>query len=184
MALACASALWSCDSQDTASTQTSVGDSVGEQGTAEELPQEELAAIYAGLTGLVAEARTEDVWKRFGAEGASMSISDNRLIVNASGDEANLRLPAFAAGKQFILQVIIDSPVETVAQLFYLVKGQTKYREGQSQVAPLTVGRNVIYFRVDPPDVIDPMRFDPSAAPGEYTIESMTAMGLPAIDNP
>ena len=108
----------------------------------------------------------------------------DRLVVYAAGDDASLILPRFAAGKRFIVQVVINSPVETTAQLYYLTNGQTKYRESQSQIAKLVPSRNVVYFRVDAPNVIDPIRFDPSAAPGEYTIESMTAMGLPRGGTP
>ena len=174
-----ASALWSCDSRERTSSTSPAVDEVVEPGTPAEPSQEELAATFSTLSGLVAEARTEDVWRRFGVKRASVSVVENRLMVNATGDDAALILPPFAAGKAFMLQVILNSPVDTRAQLFHLVKGQTKYRDGQSQIAPLKAGRNVIYFSVNAPDVIDPLRFDPSAAPGEYTIERMTAMALP-----
>ena len=174
-----AGAVWSCDQGDTPPPATGAASDAPEQGTAEELSQEDLEATYATLTGLTAEARTEEVWKRFGAQQAAVSVVDNRLIVNATGDNPTLTLPPFVTGTRFIMQVVINSPVETVAQVYYLRKGQTKYKESQSQVAGLSPGRNVIYFRLDAPDLIDPVRFDPAEAPGEYIIESMTAMGLP-----
>ena len=169
----------SCESRQEAAPGAAAEDA-GEAGTPMELPQEELAADYATLTGLVAEARTDAIFQRFlPQQQASVAAVGNRLTVTALGDDPVLLLPPFASGKRFMIEAVVNSPVETTAQLFYLTTGQSKYRDGQSQIAPLKPGRNVIYFRVDALNVIDPIRFDPAQVAGEYTIDSMVAMGLP-----
>ena len=104
---------------------------------------------------------------------------ENGIKVTSSGDDPQLFLPTFAKGKQFILQVVIQSPVVTPAQLFYLLQGQSSYLEEQSFLLPLKPGKNTIYYRLDSPSLIDPLRFDPSAAAGDYIIESITAKALP-----
>ena len=68
-----------------------------------------------------------------------------------SSDDPQLILPPFAEGKQFILQVVIQSPVDTLAQLFFLLQGQSSYLEDRSYMVPLKPGKNVIYFRLDSP---------------------------------
>lgn len=111
---------------------------------------------------------------------ATLSVADNRLVVNATGGDSAIFLPPFAAGKRFLVQIILDSPADTAAQLFYLVSGQAAYTEARSQIVALTKGRNVVYFQVAEPNVVDPIRFDPGALPGTYTIESMVARALPS----
>ena len=179
-------ALMSCDSHDATSagkgspsagaagidTDTSGGDPVA-------LSQEELAAEYATLTGLVAEGVDANVWRLFRAQQqAKLSFSGSRLVVTATGDNPVLILPAFATGQRFILEAVIESSNVTSAQLYYLTSGQRKYSEDQSQVVELKPGHNVVYFRIDDPNVVDPLRFDPASSPGTYTIERMTARGL------
>lgn len=110
----------------------------------------------------------------------TMSVADNKLTLTATGDDAGLILPPFAAGKRFIVEATYDSPADTMAQLFYKTSGQKDYSEANSQAASVKAGRNVIYFRVDAPNIIDPLRFDPGAVPGVYVLESMVARGISA----
>lgn len=180
-----AGAIWSCDSHDSASprgpaaapttieTDTSGGEPVV-------YAQSELASDYATLTGLVAEAVTGGVWRQFRAQQqATLSVAGDRLVVKATGDNPVIILPAFAAGQRFIIEAVIESENATSAQLYYLTPGQTKFSEDQSQLVDIKAGLNVVYFRIDDPNVIDPLRFDPASKPGTYTIERMTARGLP-----
>ena len=39
----------------------------------------------------------------------------------------------------------------------------------------LKPGANVVYFDLDQPNLIDPLRLDPAAAPGDYVINSIVA---------
>jgi len=103
--------------------------------------------------------------------------SDNGLKIVAKGDDPAILLPTFAMGKRFMLQVTIDSSTETGIQLFYMIRGDKTYHEGQGAIYPLKKGKNVIYFKVDQ-DVVDPVRLDPSYTQGEYTIESIIAHAI------
>jgi hypothetical protein len=80
--------------------------------------------------------------------------------------------------------VVIQSRVDTSAQLFFLLQGQFGYLERQSYLVPLKPGKNLIYFRLDSPSLIDPLRFDPAARPGNYIIESITARPIPDSATP
>jgi hypothetical protein len=187
LALICALAMWSCDSQDptnngaaTPARAPSAVETDGSAGDAVVIPQEELASEYATLLGLVAEASSAQVWQQFRAQQqAKLSVTANQLIVNATGDNPVIILPGFAANQRFIIEAVINSSNETSAQLYYLTPGQTKYTEDQSQIVQLKPGRNIVYFKIDDPNVIDPLRLDPASTPGTYTFERMTARGLP-----
>lgn len=177
--IALALALASCDRAPEAPP---TAEAPAPQGTPATFSQDELAAMYPSLSGLVAEARTSDVWKRFNAtQQANLTVADNRLQIEATGDNPIIILPAFGAtGHRFLIETIIESPTATTARMFYMVKGQTQYYDAQSQVVALQPGRNVVYFRFEDRNIIDPLRLDPGAAPGTYVIESMRAMELPA----
>jgi hypothetical protein len=41
--------------------------------------------------------------------------------------------------------------------------------------------KNVIYFRLHSPSLIDPLRFDPAAHPGNYIVESIMARATPIL---
>ncbi len=147
------------------------------------LSQDELAANYSTLTDFIIEVRKDAGWKKFRAEKQAMLITgDNRLRIQATGDDPVIILPGsglVAGVKRFMVEVVIESPAETHAQLYYLAKGQTKYMERNSQIAPLKPGRNIIYFRVEDPNLIGPLRLDPGATAGLYVISSMNVMALP-----
>jgi hypothetical protein len=186
LALSAAAAMWSCDSHDSApKTAVQPPPVVANSDTLEGEPvvmsQEELASEYATLGGLVAEANSGTVWRQFRAQQqATLSVTGERLVIKVTGDNPVVILPNFARGQRFILEAIIDSENVTTAQLYYLTPDQKKYSEDQSQLVELKTGRNVVYFKVDDPAVIDPIRFDPASTPGTYTIERMTARALPA----
>jgi hypothetical protein len=111
-------------------------------------------------------------------EQVVLTPSENGLKIVSSGGDPQLILPPFAEGKRFILQVVIQSPVDTTAQLFFLLQGQSSYLEDKSYTVPLKPGKNVIYFRLDSPSLIDPLRFDPAVHPGNYIIDSITARAI------
>lgn len=152
----------------------------GEGGTPAVFSQEELAETYASLTGFIAEAQSDKVWSQFRAQQqATIMTVDNSMRIEVTGDKPVLIAPAFAAGKRFIVEAVMDCPADTTAQLYYLTKGQASYTEGHSQKVQLKRGRNIVYFRVDLPNLMDPLRFDPATTPGVYLVRSMNAMALP-----
>jgi hypothetical protein len=148
-------------------------------GTTLVIPQEGLASAFDASPTLVFSAKTGAEFARIkGKEQVVLTPSENGLKIVSSGDDPQLILPPFAEGKQFILQVVIQSPVDTVAQLFFLLQGQSSYLEDKSYMVPLKPGKNIIYFRLDSPSLTDPLRFDPAALPGNYIIESITARAI------
>jgi hypothetical protein len=56
-----------------------------------------------------------------------------------------------------------------------MLRDAPTYTETHSQLFPLIKGRNVVYFRVNQPDLIDPVRLDPAFNAGDYKIESIAA---------
>lgn len=155
------------------------------QAAAAVIPQEQLAAEFNASQKVLFLAKSgTELAKIKSNPQATLTPLDNGLKVTSSGDDPQLFLPPFAEGKQFILQVVIQSPVDTSAQLFFLSQGQSSYLEGQSYLIPLKPGKNVIYFRLDSPSLIDPLRFDPATHPGDYVIESITARAIPNSATP
>lgn len=143
-------------------------------------PQDELRETFATLPNLLAEAKTQAVFGQFHAiRDVQLTSVGDTLRVTATGNDPQMLLPAFVQGQKFVIEATLTSPAATTMQIFYLRKGQTSYNEGQSQSAALVPGRNVVYFRFDAPDIIDPLRVDIGATAGDYLIESMVARTIP-----
>ena len=145
------------------------------------LPQDELAAAFnASSNNIFAATRGPELEKLKATQQCVVSPVENGLKMTATGTDPNLLLPDFAAGKRFIIQVIIDSPADTPVEVYWLVQGAKAYDEGHAQISPLKKGKNTVYFRIDEPNVVDPIRFDPGGAAGDYVIESIIARSLKA----
>ena len=141
-------------------------------------PQKQFEAEFNASSEIIFEAKTStDLAKCRALQQCELRPSDNGLKIVARGDDPAILLPNLAIGKRFVLQVTIDSSTETGIQLFYMMRGDKTYHEGQAAIYPLKKGKNVIYFKVDQ-DVVDPLRLDPSYTLGEYTIESIIARSI------
>ncbi len=148
-------------------------------GTTLVIPQERLASAFDASPTLVFSATTSAEFARINGNGqVVLTPSEKGLKIVSSGDDPQLILPPFAEGKRFILQVVIQSPVDTTGQLFFLLQGQSTYLGDKSFEVQLKPGKNVIYFRLDSPSLVDPLRFDPGFLPGNYIIESITAKAI------
>lgn len=140
-----------------------------------------LAAAFNASSENLFEAKTSaDLLKCRALQYCELLAVADGLKVIAQGNDSAILLPPFAEGKRFILQVIIDSPVDSGIQLFHMVRGQKEYGESKAAMCPLEKGKNTIYFKVEDGNVIDPLRLDPSFKPGEYTINSILARAIPA----
>lgn len=180
--IAAAATLSSCgDSSqpdEQATTQQTTADAPGTPPPA--LPQSELRDLFNSAPNLLAEARTQDVFQRFRAVNqARLTAEGNSLRISATGPSAQVLLPPFIQGKTFVLEATLTSPADGTMRVYYLRRGQSAYTEAQSQTAPLVSGTNVVYFRFDTPDMVDPVRVDLETAPGDYVIQSMVARALP-----
>jgi len=179
----------SCDNPPSATASPAPDNSLVSAATASAAPaapadpaltQSELAQIFERANNVLAEAKTAGVFTQFRAgQQAQLTPTGDQLRVTASGDDPQVLLPAFIQGKQFIIQAIVESPTDTVMEMYYLRRGASDYTKDRSQSAPLVQGRNVVYFRFNAPDIIDPLRMDVGAAPGVYTVDSMIARVLP-----
>ena len=177
-----AAALNGCGpSEDTSSNAsgtptTSASSPVATSVTQKPASQAELAAGFDSSTDTIFEARTAaDLMKLKPQQQLTVSAAPAGLKLSATGNDPKLILPPFIAGKRAILQVSITSPVATPIQLFYSLQDRPRLSEEQSQTVILKPGRNVVYFQLDQPQLIDPLWLDPAAAPGEYVIESIVA---------
>ncbi len=142
--------------------------------------QEVLAAAFNASSENLFEAKTgADLGKCRVFQQCELVPGDEGLKVIATGDDAAIYLPSFADNKRFILQVIIESPVDSGIQLFHMLRGQKEYQEAKAPIYPIKKGINTIYFRVDDAQTIDPLRLDPSFKSGEYTIKSIIARPIP-----
>jgi hypothetical protein len=139
-------------------------------------PQPELALAFAASTETIFEATTgEELAKMSVQQQAALSVVPAGLKITATGIDPSLLLPPFITGKRAILRVVIVSPVSTPIQLFYPLREQPAHNEEHSQMLMLKPGANVVYFDLDQPNLIDPLRLDPAAAPGDYVIKSIVA---------
>ena len=142
-------------------------------------PQVELAAAFDASTETILDLKSPgDLTRLKALRQVNLSAAANGLNITASGDDPSLLLPPFCEGKQSILQVVIDTPVDTPVQLFYAFRDHPGFNEAQSQTLALKKGRNVVYFQLDQGNLVDPLRLDPGASPGEYVIESVIARSM------
>jgi hypothetical protein len=143
--------------------------------------QEVLAAAFNASSETLFEAKTAaDLGKCRVFQQCELVAGDEGLKVIAAGDDAAMYLPSFAEDKRFILQVIIESPVDSGIQLFHMLRGQKEYEEAKAPIYPIKKGTNTVYFKVDDAKTIDPLRLDPSFKSGEYTIKSIIARPIAA----
>lgn len=162
--------------KDTAASDTSASPA-----KASEIPQAELATAFDASSENLFEAKTSaDLVKCRPLQFCDIVAVADGITVIAQGEDAAILLPPFAEGKRFILQVIIDSPMDSAIQLFHKLRGQKDYGETKAAMYPLEKGKNTIYFKVEDANVVDPLRLDPGFKPGEYTINSIVARAIPA----
>jgi hypothetical protein len=160
--------------------ETAASDTSAAPAKASEISQTELAATFNASNKNLFEAKTgSDLMKCQMLQQCELVATADGLKIIATGDDSAILLPPFAEGKRFILQVIIDSPVDSGIQLFHKLRGQKDYGEAKAPLCPLAKGKNTIYFMVGDGNVIDPLRLDPSFKPGEYTIISIVARAIP-----
>ena len=141
-----------------------------------EQSQAELAASFDSAGAILLEAKTADDFSKFQAlREATLAPTPTGLRVTSSGTDPQVLLPAFAQGQKFIVQIVIEAPFDTPCQVFYQLADKPGFVEAQSRLVPLKKGKNTVYCKVDVNNVIDPVRVDPGASPGDYVIESVVA---------
>jgi hypothetical protein len=98
------------------------------------------------------------------------------LNIISEGNDPQLLLRAFlneTTVRSAVLKVIIDSPVNTEAQLFYITRAMEGYTEQASMRIKTTEGMNVLYFFLPTDELAGSVRLDPGKAPGTYRMAEL-----------
>ncbi|MBN2498498.1 MAG: hypothetical protein JXR96_28160 [Deltaproteobacteria bacterium] len=106
---------------------------------------------------------------------------EEALVVESLGRDPHFQLPEMPLGEcgQIVVQVDLDSPVDTFFQLFYLAPGERRYSEKSSVVKKIRAGRGRLSLRV--PKAIGRLRLDPGREAGAYRIYSIEVFCHPGI---
>ncbi len=111
-----------------------------------------------------------------------MSFNNNLLTLAVFGEDPQLLFPKLEVGNfsSSILKVVLSSPVETTAQLFYKTKDASYFNEKTSIKKRIKKGINELYFFLPTDEVIGQIRFDPGNVPGIYKISDCQIRGIKA----
>ena len=87
--------------------------------TSRSVSQVELAKAFDDSTATLLEIKTAEQFSQIkGKCAGSINPRGDGLRITATGNDPALLLPPFAVGKQFVLKVVIETPVQTGMQLF------------------------------------------------------------------
>jgi len=114
------------------------------------------------------------------ANEAEITMGVQGIAVKAYGNDVQLYLPEFSCGDacSAVLKLQMISPVETVAQLFYMTKASSGYTEQKSIKKKISKGSNEVYFFLPIDDIVGPLRFDPGKQAGNYMINELEIRSL------
>jgi hypothetical protein len=102
---------------------------------------------------------------------ASLSEEKDRLLIHATGDDAQLSFRVTAPGR-YAIYLDIGSPAPTILELFYQIQNQPLSAEHVLQT-PLKAGRNQILLSIDDPQFSGFVRLDPGQVAGDYSLYSL-----------
>lgn len=110
------------------------------------------------------------------AGGVSAKATSSGLALACAGGDPQLYLPTpeIAGGRTGILKIVLDSPHDTVLQLFFQSRdGRPWYNEEQSLKRSIRKGRNQVYLELTRGPIRPELRLDPGALPGGYLLRSL-----------
>ncbi len=104
----------------------------------------------------------------------------NELLMKATGRDPHLQLPALRKEpkSELLVEIDIESPVDTTLQVFYLTRGERHYSEKYSVKKDIHEGRNEIRFSIHRKDVWGRLRLDPGGSAGLYRLYAMKVVRL------
>ncbi|HEV2805080.1 MAG TPA: hypothetical protein VGW57_09140 [Chthoniobacterales bacterium] len=141
--------------------------------------QEDLAAAFNASSLTVFETKTStDLLAIKPLQQLNVTASEKGLKMSANGNDPAFLLPSLSTVDRFIVRLAIDSPAATTLLLLYLVKDTPSYDGSRSQTVSLKRGQNVVYFEVDIPELVQPLRFDLGTS-GEYMLQSIAVHNVP-----
>lgn len=105
---------------------------------------------------------------------ALLEPADDGLLIHATGSDPGLRFPDLGQDiGPLILRIEIESPADTVLQVFYTNTAEAGYVEENSRTIPLKKGENAVYLCIEEPTIKGQLRLDPGFAPGTYLLRSV-----------
>lgn len=109
-----------------------------------------------------------------------ISAGDGYALLTVTGPDAQVLLPEPRCETEHsaILEVVIRSPYESYAELFYLSGDNRQYSAEQSSRKDLRAGENILHFFLPYDEIKGPMRLDLGTATGTYKIESIEIRSL------
>jgi hypothetical protein len=104
----------------------------------------------------------------------ALENSDDGLLMHATGTDPGVRLPAMGKGVgPLIVRIEIESPADTILQIFYTTDAAHGYSEEKSRKVALKKGENIVFLQLEEPEIEGSLRLDPGYAPGMYRLRSL-----------
>lgn len=107
--------------------------------------------------------------------------TSNGIKMIAAGDDPALLLPGVKCAdtaRSAIIELLIESPVDSKIQLFHRTAAKPDFCEGQSQSQDLEEGMNRLYFLVPINEVQGAIRLDIGCQPNVYFLYSVIARSV------
>jgi len=100
---------------------------------------------------------------------------NGEAVIRVTGDDPYVQLPSFSceSGYSAVLKLVVSSPEESSAQLFYLTKKNNDFSQDFSIVERLRPGKNILFFFLPVDILTGRLRLDFGSSSGVYTIHSM-----------
>ncbi|WP_169728876.1 alginate O-acetyltransferase AlgX-related protein [Desulfatirhabdium butyrativorans] len=96
------------------------------------------------------------------------------LLIFATGNDPGVRLPEMGQNTgPLIIRIEIESPADTVLQMFYATDEKSGYSEAKSRKMSLEKGVNTVFLCIEEPAIQGQLRLDPGYAIGTYRLQSI-----------
>lgn len=103
--------------------------------------------------------------------GAEIGKSKQNLLVSKSEDpQLYFDLPEIETNSPLYVHCKITAPADSTVQLFYQTREQQSYTPRNMVEAKVKKGRNDIYLRIYDRILLDTLRVDFGATPGQYQL--------------
>jgi hypothetical protein len=143
--------------------------------------QDELAASRFNRSRLVYARYDQKSGIPFTPVNDVMTVSNQSgLVFKSTGEDPQLMLPDCIpdSARSLFLKIRITSPSDTVLQIFYRTRGETRFIEAHSVKKAMEKGYNELVLQIPATDYAGPLRIDPGKTPGNYILHSMEIRGM------
>jgi len=110
---------------------------------------------------------------------ASIRVAEDRVIIESSGIDPHVVTSAvdFNKAGTYLLRVVLSVPDATPTQFFFGRLG-SPYKEEDSKAVHATRGKNEMIIKLENPQTVKSIRFDPGQVPGTYEIHEFAIKRL------